>query len=379
MLSIIPVNGFRDWGRFITLPWSIYRHDSNWVPPLKLERRLHFSRHNPFFQHAQWCAWIAYEGPIPVGRICAQIDQLRIEHIGDFTGSFGLLEAIDDPDVFKALLEVAENWLSERGMRRIEGPYNLSINDECGLLVEGFETPPCVMMGHGKPYYAKNLEMCGYRKAKDLVAYRMHPDYVMTPTMTKIVERSTRARSGQFTLRSLNKRSFHEEIELLRDIFNDAWQDNWKFIPFTAAEFQDIGMILKSLVDDDYIQIGEIDGVAVSFIVALPNINEAIHDLNGRLFPLGWIKLLWRIKVAKTKSARVALMGVRKPYQAGLTGSGISLAMIASIKQALLARGAREVEMGWILEENKSMRNIIEAIGGVLAKRYRIYEKQLAQ
>jgi hypothetical protein len=344
-----------------------------------LERRLHFSRHNPFFQHADWCAWIAYQGRTPVGRISAQIDHLRIEHIGDATGSFGLLEAIDDPAVFKALLEVAENWLCERGMRRIEGPYNLSINDELGLLVEGFETPPSLMMGHSRPYYAQNLDLCGYRKANDLVAYRMHPNYAMTPTMTKIVERSTRARSGQFTLRSLNRKNFHDEIELLRDIFNDAWQDNWKFVPFTAAEFRDIGMILKSLVDDEYIKIGEIDGVAVAFIVALPNINEAIHDLNGRLFPLGWIKLLWRIKVARPKSARVALMGVRKPFQAGLTGSGISLAMIASIKQALLERGATEVEMGWILEENKSMRSIIEAIGGVLAKRYRIYEKPLPQ
>lgn len=379
MLRIIPVSGYRAWGRFIQLPWSIYASDPNWVAPLKLERRLHLSRHNPFFAHARWRAWLAYQGNEVVGRISAQIDTARLEQDNDATGAFGLLEGVNDPEVFTGLFNAAENWLRENGMRHVEGPFNLSINDECGLLVEGFETPPSIMMGHAPPYYAAMVEAHGYRKANDLVTYRMHPDYKMTPTMVKIVERSTRARTGQFTLRSLNRGQFSAEIELLRDIFNDAWSENWGFQPFTEAEFKDVGTMLKMLVDDDYIKIGEIDGVAVAFIVGLPNINEVIGDLNGRLFPLGWLKLLWRVKVSRPKSVRVALMGVRKGYQRGLTGSGISLAMIDAIKRAFLVRGATEVEMGWILEQNKSMRSIIESIGGKLAKRYRVYAKSLAE
>lgn len=378
MLKIIPVDGYRAMGRFIQLPWSIYAADPHWVPPLKLERRLHLSRQNPYFEHAEWCAWVAYQGQRPVGRISAQIDQLRLERYNDQTGGFGMLEAEDDAEIFAGLFETAEAWLRTKGMQRIEGPFNISINDECGLLVEGFELPPSIMMGHARPYYAEHVENCGYVKAKDVVAYRMHPDFVMTPTMEKIVARSTRVRKGQFTLRSLQRDRFVDEIELLRDIFNDAWQDNWGFVPFTEAEFKDVGTLLKSVVDSDYIKIGEIDGTPVSFIVGLPNINESIIDLNGRLFPFGWLKLLWRVKVSQPKSVRVALMGVRKNYQRGLTGSGISLAMIKAIKDAVLKRGATEVEMGWILEDNKSMRNIIEGIGGVVAKRYRVYEKSLA-
>lgn len=379
MLRIIPVDGYRAFGRFIRVPWPIYKADRNWVPPLKLERRLHFSRHNPYFEHADWRAWIAYRGKRPVGRISAQIDRLRLERYDDATGAFGMLEGEDDPELFAALFDVAESWLRSHGMRKVEGPFNLSINDECGLLVEGFDSPPSIMMGHARPYYANLVEACGYRKIKDTVAYRMHPDFPMTPTMTKIVERSTRARKGQFTLRSLKRAELAEEIELLRDIFNDAWRDNWGFLPFTQAEFKDVGALLKSLVDNGFIKIGEIDGEPVSFIVCLPNVNEAIADLNGSLFPLGWIKLLWRVKVSHPKSVRVALMGIRKDYQRGLTGSGVSLAMIESIRRPVLERGASEVEMGWILEDNKSMRSIIESIGGVVAKRYRVYEKPLTR
>lgn len=377
MLTIIPVDGYRALGRFIRIPWSIYAADPYWIPPLKLERRLHLSRHNPYFDHADWCAWIAYRGKRPVGRITAQIDQLRLQTYNDATGSFGMIEAEEDPEIFSALFKTAESWLRANGMHRVEGPFNLSINEECGLLVEGFDSPPAVMMGHARPYYADLIEACGYVKAKDVVSYRMHPDYAMTPTMKKIVERSDRIRKGEFTLRSLQRKRLAEEIEILRDIFNDAWRGNWGFVPFTEAEFKDVGSMLKFLVDKDFIQIGQIDGVPVSFIVCLPNINEAIGDLNGRLFPSGWIKLLWRVKVSHPTSARVALMGIRKDFQRGLTGGGISLAMIGAIRRAVLVRGVTEVEMGWILEENKSMRSIIEGIGGVVAKRYRIYEKSL--
>ncbi len=377
MLRIERVEGYHDLGRFIHVPWSVYADDPCWVHPLKLERRLHFSRHNPFFQHADWAAWIAYRGNQPVGRISAQIDRLSLERHADNTGSFGLIEAEDKQSTFAQLFEVAEQWLSDNGMVRARGPFNLSINDECGLLVDGFDTAPSILMGHARSYYREHVEACGYNKAVDVFAYRMHPDFPMTATMTKIIDRSNRIRKGVFTLRSLRRHDINNEIEVLRDIFNEAWDQNWGFVPFTEAEFRELGTLLKSIVDVDYIKIGELNGQPISFIVCLPNVNEFLADLNGRLLPFGWLKLLTRLKMSNPKSVRVPLMGIRKEFQGGLTGSGISLAMIHGIKDAVLRHEATEVEMGWILEHNKSMRRIIEAIGGVVAKRYRMYEKVL--
>lgn len=377
MLRIERVEGYHDLGRFIHVPWSIYADDPCWVPPLKLERRLHFSRHNPYFQHADWAAWIAYRGKHPVGRISAQVDRLSLERHADNTGSFGLIEAEDNHTTFARLFEAAEQWLGDQGMIRARGPFNLSINDECGLLVDGFDTAPSIMMGHARDYYGKHVEACGYEKAIDVFAYRMHPDFPMTPTMKKVIDRSNRIRKGAFSLRSLRRDDINKEIEILRDIFNEAWDQNWGFVPFTEAEFRELGTLLKSVVDVDYIKIGELDGEPIAFIVCLPNVNEFIADLNGRLLPFGWLKLLIRLKTSNPGSVRVPLMGIRKEFQGGLTGSGISFAMIHAIKDAILRHGATEVEMGWILEHNKSMRSIIEAIGGVVAKRYRMYEKDL--
>lgn len=378
MLRIERVEGYHDLGRFIHVPWSIYADDPHWVPPLKLERRLHFTRHNPFFEHAEWAAWVAYRGKRAVGRISAQIDRLSLERHADDTGSFGLIEAENDREIFARLFEAAERWLRDQGMVRVRGPFNLSINDECGLLVDGFDSAPSIMMGHAPRYYGEQLDACGYQKAVDVFAYRMHPDFPLTDSMQKIIDRSNRIRKGAFSLRSLRREEINNEIEVLRDIFNEAWDQNWGFVPFTEAEFRELGMLLKSIVDVDFIKIGELDGEPISFIVCLPNINEFIADLNGRLLPFGWAKLLLRLKTSHPKSVRVPLMGIRKEFQGGLTGSGISLGMIHAIKDAVLRHDATEVEMGWILEHNKSMRSIIEAIGGVVAKRYRMYEKVLA-
>jgi hypothetical protein len=377
VLRIERVEGYHDLGRFIHVPWSIYADDPCWVPPLKLERRLHFTRHNPYFQHADWAAWIAYRGNHAVGRISAQVDRLSLERHADNTGSFGLIEAEDNRTTFTRLFNVAEQWLVDQGMVRARGPFNLSINDECGLLVDGFDTPPSIMMGHARKYYGEHVEACGYEKAVDVFAYRMHTDFPLTESMKKIIGRSNRIRKGVFSLRSLRRDDMNTELEVLRDIFNEAWGQNWGFVPFTETEFRELGTLLKSIVDVDYVKIGELDGEPIAFIVCLPNINEFIADLNGRLLPFGWLKLLRRLKNSNPTSVRVPLMGIRKEFQGGLTGSGISLAMIHAVKDAVLRHDATEVEMGWILEHNKSMRSIIEAIGGVVAKRYRLYEKIL--
>lgn len=372
-LRLFPVENTNLLRQFIRVPWSIYNSDPAWVPPLLLERRQHLSRHNPFFAHAQWRAWLACRGSNPVGRISAQIDRLHLERYRDATGFFGMLEAEDNAETFHTLLSTAENWLREQGMRRSLGPFNLSINDECGLLVDGFASSPTLMMGHARPYYAGSVEACGYSKAKDLLAYRISTDVTIPRRIQTLMARS----ANRVCVRPLSRSHWDRDLHILRDIFNDAWSQNWGFIPFTETEFADLGRNLKFLVPDDFVQIAEVDGDPVAMIIALPNLNEIIKDLNGRLLPWGWLKLLWRLKITYPRSARVALMGVRKRYQHGPLGLVLAFMVIDAARIPGIKRGIREVDLSWILEDNKAMRNIIESIGGEPYKRYRIYQKDL--
>ena len=372
-VRVLPVENKKDLRQFIRVPWPIYADDPLWIPPLIVERTEHLSPKNPYFEHASWQAWVAVRGERPVGRITAQVDRLRLEKFQDATGSFGFLEAEDNAETFTALTETACSWLRQHGMKRIQGPFNLSINDECGMLVEGFDTPPSVMMGHARPYYVDRLEALGFIKAKDLFAYRITSDFVVLRAMKKLIART----SGRITTRPLEKSRLKEDLAVLHDLFNDAWSDNWGFVPFTQAEFDELGKNLSHLVDGDYIQIAELDGQPAAMIVVLPNLNEAARDLDGRLLPLGWLKLLWRIKRHKLKTARITLMGVRKRVQNSLVGMALAYAVIDAVRLATLARGVKEVEMSWILEDNTSMRNIIESLGGEVYKRYRIYQKDL--
>jgi hypothetical protein len=308
-----------------------------------------------------------------VGRISAQIDELHIQRYQDATGFFGMLEAEDDAETFQALTETAERWLHGNGMRRILGPFNLSINQESGLLVEGFETPPSIMMGHARPYYGSRIEEQGYQKEKDLLAYIVQIGFALPPSAQKLMTRTTR----DLRVRPLRKSHFSEDLEILRDLYEDAWSQNWGFVPFTRAEFKQLGTEIKLLAGEEFVQIAEINGKAAAMIVVVPNINEAIRDLNGRLFPFGWLKLLWRLKVAHPKSARVPLMGVRRSYQDSLLGPALAFMVIDAVHAPAAKLGIREVEMSWILEDNLGMRNIIESIGGTVYKRYRIYGKEL--
>ena len=308
-----------------------------------------------------------------MGRISAQVDDLHLERYGNGTGFFGLLEAVDDEPVFRALFDTAENWLQQQGVRRILGPFNLSINQESGLLVEGFDTPPSVMMGHALPYYGARVEGAGYAPAKDLLAYRIRPDFEAPSVMQALIRRY----QERLHVRPLRKPDLESELDILRAIFNDAWSGNWEFVPYTREEFQALGADLSKLVDERFIQIAELDGKAVAFVAALPNVNEAIRGLNGRLLPFGWLRLLWRLKVRHPRSARVTLLGVRKCYQNTRFGPGLAFLVIDAVRKGLIQKGVREVELSWVLEDNAGMRNIIETIGGVVYKRYRIFEKRL--
>ncbi|UJP05594.1 MAG: N-acetyltransferase [Nitrosomonas sp.] len=372
-VTVRPVMSFRDMGRFIEVPWHIYANDPMWVPPLRLERRFHFSRFNPFFKHGRWQAWVAYQDDRPVGRISAQIDTLHQQRYGLGRGHFGLLECINDRGIFSALILCAEAWLASREVSHVSGPFNLSINQECGILVDGFDTPPVIMMPHSARWYSCLLEEQGYTPEKDMLAYRIRVDFEFPPVMQTIIRRF----SPQIKLRTLRRHRFDEEMEVLRDIFNDAWSENWGFIPFTREEFAELGTSLRLLLPDDYIQIAEIDGNPAAFMVCLPNLNEVLAELNGSLLPLGWFKMINKIRNGQIRSGRIPLMGVRKQYQNSPTGIALACLVIDAPRQAGLIRGIEEVEMSWILEDNMAMRGILDKIGAVAYKRYRIFGKAL--
>jgi len=372
-LHIKSVDSIKEREQFIRMPWSLYRGDRFWVPPLLYDRRQLLSPANPFFEHASMKSWIAFRGSRPVGRISAQIDQLHLEIVDDATGFFGLLEAEDDPEVFDLLFSTAESWLEARGMRQIIGPFNLSINQDCGLLVDGFDSSPYFMMPHNPPYYEARIEERNYRPVKDTLAYLLDIDAEPTPAIKAVARRN----AGAVRVRQADMSRLAEELEILRDIHQDAWADNWNQVPFTAEEFTQLGKDLKTLVPPQLVQIADIDGEPAAMIVAFPNINEAISDLNGRLLPLGWLKLLWRLKVTFTKTARVPLLGIRRKYHNSLLGASLAVAMIERAKAAGRKLGLRQIELSWILEDNQGIRNIIESLGATVHKRYRFFAGDL--
>ncbi len=358
---------------FLALPARVYADDPAWIAPLAFMKREQMSPKNHFFEHARCNAWVAYRDGVPVGRITAQVDRMHLRQHDDGAGYFGMVEAQDDAAVWEALFAAAEDWLRGQGMRKVIGPFNLHVNEEVGLLVEGFSTPPFVLMGHGRPWYGAAVEACGYRPAKDLLAYHVRPDFEAPRVMERLAARV----SDRVVVRSLSRGNLERDADVMREIFNDAWEHNWGFVPLAEAEWKETVGTLTKLMPDDYIQIAEYDGEPVAFIVALPNLNEAAVDLGGRLLPLGWLKLLWRLKVRHPRTARVPLMGVRQAFQHSRLGPTLAFMVIDAVRRALHSRGVVDVEMGWILEDNDGMRNIIETIGGEAYKRYRMYEKDL--
>jgi hypothetical protein len=373
VLQIVKVTDRKSRNTFIRLPWFLYKDDPVWVPPLLLERRTHLSPKNPYFDHATCCFWIALRDGEPVGRISAQVDRLHLEHHQDDTGFWGMLEAEDNIETFRELLNTAESWLHTQGMKYARGPFNLSVNQECGLLINGFDSPPSMMMGHARPYYAEHIEQCDYSKEKDLLAYMIQGDAAPSTTR-KILIRKTRKR---IQTRTLRKSHFHEDLKTVFSIFNDAWSQNWGFVPFTPDEFAHLAKDMKLLINEQFVRIAYVDDVPAAFIVMLPNLNEVIQDLNGALFPFGWLKMLWRLKIKYPQSGRIMLMGVLSEYQESLLGAALAYRVISDIQEAIIKCGIKEVELSWVLEDNVGARGIIEDFGGRVYKTYRIYRREL--
>lgn len=355
---------------FLRVPFRVHAGDPAWVPPLFMEQRKLLDRkRNPYFEHADASFWIAERGGEAVGRISAQVDRLA----ADGEGHFGMLSTPDEPDTVAALLGTAEAWLKERGCRSVVGPYDLSINHESGLLIDGFDRPPMLLMRHDPPHLGPLVAACGYDKAKDLYAYLCDSGGELPAQVEGLL---TRALSDRLRLRPLNMRRYADEIRLLTEIFNDAWHDNWGFVPMTTAEVETMAQDMRPLIDSRMIWFLELDGNAFAFAVCLPNLNEAIRDLGGRLLPFGWARLLWRLKVLGLHTARVPLMGVRRLIPTLIRGIAPFL-VVDAIRRETRRRGMSEVELSWILEDNKPVIGMVEKVGGRHYKTYRLYRKAL--
>jgi GNAT superfamily N-acetyltransferase len=362
---------------FVGLPAPLYRDDPAWVAPLMFERlNLLAKDKNPYFEHAAADYWIAYRDGEPVGRISAQIDELAQDGHGQGTGHFGFVEAPDDPTVFRALFETAEGWLQDRGMVRVLGPFNLSINEECGLLIDGFKDRPRIMMSHARPYYAARIEGLGYRKAKDLWAYDLDAVDELPENVLRIVRKAEADQRLQ--VRNLRRSRMSDDFRIIRDIFNDAWSNNWGYVPLTEAEISKMRADLSLLLYEHSGKIAYWEGEPAAFMLVLPDLNELIADLHGRLVPFGWAKLAWRVRRRRFPCVRVPLMGVRKRYQNRPSGAFMALLLIAQHRVEWRRRhGMLRGELSWILEDNESMKGIADSIVGVHYKTYRIYEKAL--
>lgn len=361
---------------FVDLAYRLNANDPHWVPPLRAEVHALISPgKNPWFQHAEAAFFLAERGDRPVGRISAQVDRLVGETMGAGTGQWGMLEA-EDQTVADTLLAHAEAWLRDKGMTRSLGPFSLSIWDEPGLLVSGFDHSPTLMMGHNSPSHQIWVEAAGYTGAKDLFTYDLDITQTMPPLVQRIV--SSGDRNERIRIRKVDKSRFDEEAALILNILNDGWSDNWGFVPLTDAEIAHAGKKLKPVVYEDLIRIAELDGEPVAFMMALPDMNEVIKDLDGRLFPFGWAKLLWRLRKPQTQTMRVPLMGVLKRLQSTRLASQLAFMLIEYIRRGALKRyGATRGEIGWILDDNMGMRSIAETIDSHINRVYRIYEKPL--
>ena len=377
-IVVTPVDGKADLKAFIQLPVRLFRGHKGYIPHLNTERDEAFSpKKNPLFKHVEVQFFLARRGGKVVGRITAQLDHAYLERYQDSTGHFGCLVAEDDPAIFAALFKAAEDWVRAKGMKRITGPFSLSVNEEVGLLVDGFDSPSILMVPYDPPYSGPRVEANGYSKIKDVFSYNYDVQNAPETIGKKLMARAG-VTEGRIKVRTANMKMFDAEVRTIVGIFNDAWSDNWGFVPFTQAEIDHAAKAFGPVIVPELAVFVEVDDEAVAFIVALANLNEAIADFNGRLNPINLVKLLWRLKVAGPESTRVPLMGVKKKYRNHpLMGAGLAMMAIDQLRQNGKRLGKKTAELGWILEDNKATNNIIRSVGGVLYKTHRIYEKAL--
>lgn len=373
-IQIVPVDSAALMKRFIRLPTRLHAQDPNWVTPLDMEREEAFSpKKNPLFRNTEVQFWLAVRDGRDVGRISAQVEQGTIS-AEDRTGHFGLIAAEDDGAIFEALFSTAEAWLRQRGMQRVMGPFNLNINEETGVLVDGFDTPPMLLMGHDLPHVHRRIEALGYAKAKDVYAYLYELQRPFPPAVDSLLKRGL---PKGYRLRKLNFKQYRQDIGDLTDIFNNAWCDNWRFAPLSEVDTDHLAKAMKPILNPDLVWFVDVDGEPAGFGVGLPNINEALTGLDGKLLPFGWARLLWRLKVRGVKTARVPLMGVKRKFASGFGGALLPFLIIDALRREALKLGYEQVELSWILEDNVGMNRMNQGIGAEVYKTYRVYGKAL--
>ncbi len=380
-IIVSPVSGKADLKAFIDLAWTLYADDPNWVPPIRAEVVEAITPgKNPFFEHATYQYFLARRDGAVVGRISAHFDHLALaqpieQGMGPGTGNWGLMEAADEAAA-QALIAAAEGWLREQGMTRVLAPMSLSVWEEPGLLIKGNDHPPTVMMGHHKPAYQGWIEALGYQTAKNLYTYELDITKEFSPLLQRII--SSGEKNPRIRIRNVELKNFEAEARTILDILNDAWSDNWGFVPITDSEVAYTAKKLKPLVHEDLIRIAELDGEPVAFMMTLPDVNRPIKAMRGRLFPFGWAKLLWWLRKPTNADMRVPLMGVKKRLQSSRLASQLAFMMIEYIRRAAVTEysGTRG-EIGWILDDNQGMIAIADAIGTVVNKEYRVYDKAL--
>ncbi len=380
-LAVHPVSSNADRKAFIDIAYALNGDDPNWVPPLRSEVAGTIDpKKNAWFSHAHGQLFIARRGGKPVGRISAHIDTLALEMapdkgFGPGTGFWGMFEAAD-ANAAKALINTAEDWLRKQGMTRAVGPVSLSIWEEPGLLIKGQDHPPTVMMGHHPAKYQGWIESANYQPVKQLLTYELDISIEFPPIVNRII--ASGEKNPRIRIRPVDKSRFAEEAGLILAILNDAWSDNWGFIPLTPPEIADVGKKLKPIVFEDLIMIAELDGEPVAFMITLPDLNEAIAPLKGSLLPFGWAKLLLWLRKPKVRTMRVPLMGVVKRLQSSRMASQLAFMMIEYIRRASVANyGATRGEIGWILDDNQGMRSIAETINSHVNRVYQLYDKSL--
>ncbi|RKQ71552.1 hypothetical protein DES40_0877 [Litorimonas taeanensis] len=362
---------------FLDLPYSLYRADSNWRAPLRFERSEQFSvKKNPGAP-TERALFLAYHGAKCVGRIAAFINEYHDEHCNDNAGFFGYLDCAVTEGLTETLLKSAEDWLISKGRQQMIGPAQWSVNEECGLLIEGFDTPPVVMMPYGRPDYKTAYESFGLLKATDMFAFQadLSAGYPRSKFLQSLLNYADKNKS--ITWRSLDMSKFRQEVDLIMDIFNDAWSENWGFVPFSDEQISHMAKEIRPLIFKEGLWIGYIDGEPAAFICMIPDLNELTKGLNGKLLPFGWAKLVWRLKVSGAKQSRIPLMGLRKKHQNTRKGLSLVAQLCETVFAAGRVKGFTHCELSWILEDNEGMIGICEQAAAQAYKTYRMYKKDL--
>lgn len=367
-VRIEKVENGRNLKEFINLPYELYKEDPYWVPPLISDQKILFSQRNPFFEHAEVAFFIAKKDNTSTGRIAAIVNQKHIEFHNEKAGFFGFFETIPDSEVAQALLDEARSWLKSKGMEIMRGPMNFSTNEECGFLIEGFDSSPFLMMPYNPKYYLEFMERYGLKKAKDLFAYMIDVPEEMPSKILKVADI---ARSYGTTVRQINMKRFNDEIESFKEVYNSAWSKNWGFIPMTEKEIEWTAKRLKPIIVPDLALIAEVNRKPAGFFLALPDYNQVLKRLDGHLSPLGIMKLLWYSR--KVKDLRLLILGILKEHRK----KGIDALFYLEAWKAARKRGFKRAEFSWVLEDNILVHRAAEMIGARLYKKYRIYEMKI--